>query len=466
MKYCMRMLATHRRQLRDLLSERSREQACFLICSVARGENKTILLVREVLPLQENDLLVQAHDQLSVMPAAMLRVAKHAAKTGGSICMVHTHPAAEGDVQFSRADDWGNFRTFEFFQRLVPEGMHSCLVFDGLLSTVAGRVYGSPSDWTDIECIDVVSGSRREQLAMNQYKACDEQYDRQAKLLGREGQQYLSELSAGIIGCGGVGSVAATLLGHSGIRAGLLVDPDALEISNLPRILGSTPADAARKKPKVEIVHRALIEHAPNSTWEMSMLPVEDPSLKKRLIDLDFLVCGTDDTTSRAFVNNFSHQYYVPVLDLGVQFCTDPSTGRLIKETGRAHLMLPGTACMVCTGQINPQKLAEEGLTSEQKEQQQQDGYIVGATVSEPSMMVFNMQVVSAGIQRLVQWVTGVGLFHESEFDVFRFFGLAGHSGMKSVKKNPESRCIFCGDSPILRGVGDESEMLVRQRVH
>lgn len=121
---------------------------------------------------------------------------------------------------------------------------------------------------------------------------------------------------------------------------------------------------------------------------------------------------------------------------------------------------------MICTGHINPQKLTEEGLSPEQKRQQQQDGYIVGTVVAEPSMMVFNMQVVSTGVQRLVQWVTGIGAFHESEFDAFRFFGLTGHSGTKPTKKAHEAECIFCGDHPILCGVGDGSEMLVRQRLH
>lgn len=48
------------------------------MCSVARGTDETILLVREVLPLDAADLHIHAPDQLSVAPGAMLRAARRA----------------------------------------------------------------------------------------------------------------------------------------------------------------------------------------------------------------------------------------------------------------------------------------------------------------------------------------------------------------------------------------------------
>lgn len=78
MNYRMRMLAVHRCQLRNLLSDMSKEQACFLVCSVAQGSDETILLVREVLELSSQDLQIHAPDQLCVAPRAMLRAARRA----------------------------------------------------------------------------------------------------------------------------------------------------------------------------------------------------------------------------------------------------------------------------------------------------------------------------------------------------------------------------------------------------
>ena len=51
MKYRMRMLAVHHRQLRELLADTSREQGCFLFCNHASSDDETVLLVTKVSPL-------------------------------------------------------------------------------------------------------------------------------------------------------------------------------------------------------------------------------------------------------------------------------------------------------------------------------------------------------------------------------------------------------------------------------
>ncbi|MGD0959494.1 MAG: hypothetical protein ABSB19_06780, partial [Methylomonas sp.] len=155
-------------------------------------------------------------------------------------------------------------------------------------------------------------------------------------------------------------------------------------------------------------------------------LPVETPELLSYLINLDLIVCGTDDTTSRAYLNQLCHQFYLPVLDLGVQFGANPNTGKIVKEVGRANLMLPGTPCMCCTGQINPQQLTIEGLSDIEQQRRAEEGYITGMDVSEPSMMLFNMQVAAKGLQRFMEWVTGFRSIDCTVYDIFRFFGLGG----------------------------------------
>ena len=87
MKTRMRMLSVHHRQLRELLQDTKREQACFLLCSFAQGDGETILLVNEVVPLVVADLSIHRYDQLSVSPAAMLRVSRMAQRTKRAICM-------------------------------------------------------------------------------------------------------------------------------------------------------------------------------------------------------------------------------------------------------------------------------------------------------------------------------------------------------------------------------------------
>lgn len=463
------MLEVHRRALRVHLADMTREQACFLVCGTAKGsDDETILLVREVLPLGPADLRVHAPDQLSVEPSAMLRVARRAQELGGSVCMVHTHPMCAGWVEFSDADDYGNQRTFEFFTRMLPGKPNSCLVWDGTLEYVQGRVYTSPSSWRPIHRVEVVSGARRfahgsRAAPPQKIVEKEEQFDRQARLLGKEGQQCLGKLRGGIIGCGGIGSLAAVLCIHSGIEDLLLVDFDKITTTNLPRLIGATPSDVGI--PKVEVLKRYLSAHRPGARIETAQVPVEQPDLLPDLASLDFVICGTDDTTSRAYLNQLCHQYYIPILDLGVQFAADPVTETLVKEVGRANLMFPGTPCMACSGQINSQKLQAEGLPPDEREKRRREGYVTGVDVVEPSMMVFNMQVAARGLQNLIAWVTGLVPASLEEMDLFRFLGLGGaESGMRRVRKRSLHACPICSEASVLQGTGDRIGMLVAPR--
>lgn len=463
MNYSMKMLDVHRCQMQALLKDTSREQACFLLCGVVHGNDETTILVREVIELARSDLAVHSYDRLQVSPTAMLGIARRAQALKASVCMVHTHPMSNGEVEFSEADDTGNQKTFEFFGRMVPGLPHTCLVWDGPLLSVSGRVYFSANDWKPISKIEVVNGEKRKVIGSGLKKSCNisETYNRQAILLGKEGQQILSELKVGIVGCGGIGSVVSTLLAHSGVRKFNLYDFDKVSLSNLPRIIGATPEDIGSLKVKVlERYIRTLNADADVATFEEA---IEAPRLLKKLIELDVLICGTDDTTSRAFLNQLCHQYYIPVLDMGVQFNVDKA-GLLVSETGRVNLMLPGTVCMCCCGYINPIKLQQEGLNEAQHQQQVADGYLSGTDVKEPSMMVFNMQVASLGVQRLIEWVTGLNSINPNQYESIRFLGVNTEQGIRKVNKRSVNSCPFCGDKPIYLGMGDGQKLLIKKR--
>ncbi|HYD78942.1 MAG TPA: ThiF family adenylyltransferase [Paucimonas sp.] len=468
MKYRMRMLAKHRYQLRQLLGDTTREQACFLVCGTAQGRDEKIILVREVLALEPGDLLIHAPDQLSVNPDAMLRVARRAKKLNGSICMVHTHPMCHGEVEFSRADDYGNIRTFEFFSCMLPGQINSCLVWDAPLECVAGRAYESVQSWKKISAIEVVSGECRSVHHERKHQRFEigQIFDRQARLLGKEGQHHLSTLRVVIVGCGGIGSVASSLLVHSGIRHITLIDFDKADVTNLPRLLGSNPMDVQNGRNKADIARRYIQDHVPDVEVIVLNHPVEEPSIVSHLVSADLIVSCTDNTTSRAYINQLCHQYFVPVLDLGVQFGADVESGKLVKEVGRVNLMLPGSACMCCTGHIDPQRLALESLSREDQEKRRAEGYVIGSDVEEPSMMAFNMQVAARGIQLCTQWITGLKPIDTTAYEAFRFIGLNGEPGMKPVRKRSDSQCLFCGVNSSLLGVGNLASMLVKPRFH
>jgi len=467
MNYRVRMQASHRRQLQALLSDRSREQACFLLCRSARADDETVLLVVDVMGLEAGDLNVQRPDQLSVAPSAMLRVARAAQESGTAVCMVHTHPFSLGSVGFSHADDVGNVRTFEFFHRMVPERLHSCLVWSGDLANVSGRVYRPDGNWLVVEFVDVVSGEkwhRHRDRAAADSEFDREVFDRQARLLGRAGQATIGELKVGVIGCGGIGTVCAQLLVHSGVRDFLLVDFDPSEPSNLPRLLGATADEVNRRALKTAIVERCIKAVNPQARVRRFESAVEDSSLLGQLVDLDAIVCATDDTTSRAYLNQLCHQYYVPILDLGVQFVVDQTTGQIVNNIGKVNLMRPGDPCLQCIGHVNPHVLADEALDMTAREDRRQEGYLRGTDEPEPAMMIFNMQVASRGVQTLLSWFSGFQPVSSELFERYDFLGLADRGLVSATRRRAVDNCVLCDPNGTLHGVGDAHPMIVSQR--
>lgn len=467
MIYRMRMQSSHRRQLQELLSDHSREQACFLLCRQAIADDETLLLVVKVLALEAADLTVHRPDQLSVSPTAMLRIARLAQREDAAVCMVHTHPGSLDDVAFSRADDIGNLRTFQFFHRMVPGQHHSCLVWSGNLEHTAGRIYRSDSTWSVLGSVDIVSGENwNRYIDHAQLSAAFDTalFDRQARLLGEAGQAIISNMKIGIVGCGGIGSVAATLLVHSGIRNFTLIDFDHAEPSNLPRLLGATYDDAHHYIRKTAILQRVIKAVYPGAVVRTFNAPVEDPLMLKALVGLDGIVCGTDDTTSRAFLNQLCHQYYVPVLDLGVQFVVDPGSGKVISNVGKINFMRPGNPCLQCIGHVNPQVLAEEALDKESLEHRRNEGYLRGSDVHEPAMMTFNMQVAARGVQALLSWFSGFQPIPVEQFERYDFLGTANR-GLASITRTRRSHgCPLCGPDSHLQGRGYTHPMLVAPR--
>ena len=78
--------------------------------------------------------------------------------------------------------------------------------------------------------------------------------------LGKEGQKKLAKSRVLILGCGGLGSAAATILTRAGIGFIRIVDRDFLDLSNLQRQILYHEHDVKEGLPKVIAAERLLAE--------------------------------------------------------------------------------------------------------------------------------------------------------------------------------------------------------------
>ena len=131
-------------------------------------------------------------------------------------------------------------------------------------------------------------------------------YSRQIMLpqIDMQGQQKLRQASALIIGLGGLGSPAAMYLASAGIGELVLVDDDAVELSNLQRqIIHNT---ASLGEPKVVSAKNMLAQLNPEVKLETVARRLNEAELEEVIGRVDIVLDCTDNFTSRFLTNDIA----------------------------------------------------------------------------------------------------------------------------------------------------------------
>lgn len=126
------------------------------------------------------------------------------------------------------------------------------------------------------------------------------------------GQQAWLNARVAVVGVGGLGSIAALLLASAGVGEILLIDPDVVELSNLPRQIAYDEQDVGVAK--VVAAARHLTARQPGikvRTWQAAFVDVE-PQLITQLPHL-ILDC-TDQFRVRYQLNVFCRLYAVSLV--------------------------------------------------------------------------------------------------------------------------------------------------------
>ena len=141
-----------------------------------------------------------------------------------------------------------------------------------------------------------------------------ERYSRQLLVPGfeLEGQEALSAASVLIVGCGGLGALAAQYLVGAGLGHVVLVDPDRIELSNLPRQIAYTEADVGRFK--AEVLAERLQRMNSEVTVTHHSLAFDETSGASLLTTIDAVLDGTDNHGTRLLIDRFTAHRNCPGL--------------------------------------------------------------------------------------------------------------------------------------------------------
>jgi molybdopterin-synthase adenylyltransferase len=469
----MKILAPDWDVLLEHLLDDGDEHAALLLCGQQETADSVTFLVRELVLLTAADYLDRGALHLSIAPTTLARAAKRARLLDASVIMVHSHPFP-GRVVASKID----LRTeADLCRRVLPARTGRAVAalvvgpdgVDGRLWTGVGagpfdeiRVlgeaitkipvssHGIPTHlqgrgrWSDAAAPTSHDGSEH----------ADEDESptaRQELLWGRDGQAALRRAHVVVVGAGGTGSHVITQLAHLRIGRLTLIDDDDVEVSNLSRIIGLGPGDVGRSKVAAlaEQIRRinpeCIIE-----TIQASVLDI-DPRL---LTAGDVIVCATDGHGSRSLLTEIAVQYFVPVVDLGVEVVPGDS----FRAGGGVRVLRPGSGCLWCAQTLSPALVREEYLSDAERSIEAQRGYLRGYTVAAPSVVALNGVVGSLAVMEICQLLVGMlgsgrdRLLYRSEQRAL---------STAALRSRPD--CHVCGHAGV-RGQGDAARVKTRWR--
>lgn len=209
-----------------------------------------------------------------------------------------------------------------------------------------------------------------------------------------------------LAGVGGLGSVMAENLVHQGFSRIGLIDPDALELSNLNRFVGARHDDALNGRAKVEVVKEHLFGINPDVRVQTLAEPVDAPEALAMMAGADWILLSTDTHASSYVVQRTASTYFVPLISAGVNITVERTAMgyRMTDRSGEVIVVRAGDGfCLQCLGRINFARMAAERHPDPQvRELTQARGYVQGLDVKEPAVKTLNALIGALAVERLV----------------------------------------------------------------
>jgi molybdopterin/thiamine biosynthesis adenylyltransferase len=382
-----------------MLADAPLETAAFILVRSARvADSQWRLIVKEIVPLQDGDYARRTESSLEVHASALANATKRARAENLTLLLAHTHPVP-GSVGPSWIDRQGETAWVPAVRRRVPDVPHGRLIV-GQTSAHAAIIHEDGAEQR-VRVMEIGDDVTVVADSCETAAAPEPRMHRQALAFGRDGQRRLESLHFAIVGAGGTGSVVGQQLAHLGAREFTLIDLDVVEESNLNRLVGATDNDVGRAK--VDVLGDLIATLQPRANVRVFRGDVCDAGIARNLLACDFFFCCTDSEGSRAVLNQFAYQYWLPGIDLGVAI-------RVRKEqvthiSGRVQMLTPGQPCLLCAEVLDPEQVRRDLLTDEVRAR---DRYIDGAFVPQPSVISINSTAASLAVTMMLSAVTGV----------------------------------------------------------
>jgi molybdopterin/thiamine biosynthesis adenylyltransferase len=261
-----------------------------------------------------------------------------------------------------------------------------------------------------------------------------------------------------------------------GVKNFVVVDPQRIDLTNVPRVTGSTWRDAlsiltSGKKPnwvksvgrhlstaKVRIMKRLILRASPAAEVEIIRGDFVDATVCKRFRDCDYLFLAADSMQARLVFNALVHAYLIPGVQIGAKVPVDRSSGTVGDPYTVIRPVTPSKGCLLCNGLIPADLLQREAETAAERIAQR---YVDDEDVVAPSVITLNAVGASHAVNDFMFAVTGL-----ADSDVRSDYMVVRPRRRRITFERPrkDPRCLHCGsDRSTLLARGDSADLPTRE---
>lgn len=449
------------------------EHGAVITAGIAHSDRGTRLLARELhLAGDGIDYIPGRRGYRRLTPEFVNAKIRHCRDHNLAYLAVHNH-GGTGHVQFSDDDLRSHQRGYPALLDIANGMPVGALVIAD--DAVAGDVWTPDRQRRPIKDTIVIGHTiqRLHPAPPPPAGRVDTGYDRQARLFGDRGQELLGKLKVGVIGCGGVGMVLVSLLARLGVGELVVIDPERIEPTNLPRLPEATRLDAMLpfhqlglhaladrlSSPKVRRARRIARRANRHISFTGIRGNIIDADTAATLTDCDFIFLAADSHQARLVFNAIAHQYLIPGIQIGTKIPVDPDTGVVGDIHSNVRLVIPHSGCLRCNGLISPARLQEESLQEAERAAQR---YL--DEVPAPSVITFNALTAGQATTDFILMITGL-IEADATLSYLRY--QPRHRALEPVRPRRHPGCRDCGTTPRSRRArGDNRELPCREAPH
>lgn len=367
----VRIGALEAEQLKQLLFSRYPfdEWATFARFGWRDSPNALVLTLAVVEPPKPGELN-EAAAHVVINEPYSLRMALSTEQDAFGIGVLHSHPRNCAPHPSSIDDDMDGYYAFYFGDFAAGRPYVSLIV--SLIKeelVISGRIFWK-NEWY------AVSHFAIEHTPCTTYggeeRAARIPNERVARLVAAFGEQAAARLSnatVAVIGAGGTGSIVIETLARAGVGKLILIDPDHVSESNLERLHGAVPDDAAERRPKVEVARRHVLSINPHCEVEAYRGSLPHSDIVDAVVQADVAIGCTDQQHSRLSLSDLTVRYLLPSIDCGVML--EGGDGQVTGQIVQIVRFLSHDPCALCREMISPYRLAAELMDDEEKLQRQ-----------------------------------------------------------------------------------------------